>query len=86
MKKLVERVKSVAKTRATGTDSKSRAKRTGDVIGISDARVKSAAPKSPARAATKRSARPKGSEVGTKPRATTLRPARTVGGVRGRGR
>ncbi|MBP7569917.1 MAG: hypothetical protein KBA95_07640 [Acidobacteria bacterium] len=86
MKKLVERVKSAAKTTAKGGDSKSRAKRAGDVIGISDARVKSAAPKSPAGAATKRSARPKGIEVGTKARGTAMRPARTVGGVRGRGR
>ena len=86
MKKLVERVKSAAKTRAKGSDSKPRAKRAGDVLGISNARVKSAAPKSPARATAKRSARPKGIEIGTKARGTALRPARTVGGVRGRGR
>jgi hypothetical protein len=58
-------------------------KHVGDVIGISRARV----PKSVPRATKDRGGRPKGIELrqgGS--RGTGLRPARTVGGVRGRGR
>jgi hypothetical protein len=86
MKTTIKRAAGATKKGTKSEASKPKAKRAGDVIGLSDARVPKSARKSPARATTKRAARPKGIEVGAKPRSTGLRPARTVGGVRGLGR
>jgi hypothetical protein len=51
-------------------------KHVGDVLGISRARVSKSLPRG--------GGRPKGIEVSTTPRRTGLKPARVVGGVRGR--
>ena len=51
-------------------------KHVGDVLGISRARVSKSLPRG--------SGRPKGIEITTTPRRTGLKPARVVGGVRGR--
>jgi hypothetical protein len=88
MKKAIKRVLGAVKTRTKKGGSESQGKRAGDVIGISGARVpKSTARPAAASAAKKRASRPKGIEVRTgTARRTGLRPARVVGGVRGRNR
>jgi uncharacterized protein YggE len=80
MKKAIKRAVGGAKARVKKAAAKTK-KRSGDVIGLSGSRV----PSKPVPAGTKRRRRPLGHEVGTT-RDTGLRPARVVGGVRGRGR
>jgi hypothetical protein len=66
------------KTAVTKASSANRSvkKHVGDVLGISRARVSKSLPRG--------GGRPKGIEVSTTPRRTGLKPARVVGGVRGR--
>ena len=64
-------------SRKTSSGPRSVKKHVGDVLGISRATAKASVPS--------RGGRPKGIEI-TRPRRSGLKPAKVVGGVRGRGR